>query len=175
MRLTAGDGCASSASLYTARDAAHGRLIPLHRGRRAAADRRPGPDHLLHGPLAGSPRARSSARSARPPAAAWTGSRRALLSLGLKGTIGKGHRSRAVKERCRSTRRCTSAPSAAPGRVLSRYIKTLEIVAYEDLGTEAIRRLEVEDFPAIVINDCHGGDLYQDGMKQYAPGRSRPA
>ena len=44
----------------------------------------------------------------------------------------------------------------------------LEVVAYEDLGTEAIRRLEVEGFPAIVVNDCHGGDLYQDGMKQYA-------
>ena len=46
--------------------------------------------------------------------------------------------------------------------------KKLEVVAYEDLGTEAIRRLEVEGFPAIVVNDCHGGDLYQDGMKQYA-------
>ena len=47
-------------------------------------------------------------------------------------------------------------------------MKKLEIVAYEDLGTEAIRRLEVEGFPAIVLNDCHGGDLYQDGMKAYA-------
>jgi fumarate hydratase subunit beta len=52
--------------------------------------------------------------------------------------------------------------------VLSRHVKKLEIVAYEDLGTEAIRRLEVEAFPAIVLNDCHGGDLYQDGQKQYA-------
>ena len=52
--------------------------------------------------------------------------------------------------------------------MLSRFIKRVEIVAYEDLGTEAIRRLEVENFPAIVVNDCHGGDLYQDGMKAYA-------
>ena len=54
------------------------------------------------------------------------------------------------------------------GAVLSRFIKRVEIVAYEDLGTEAIRLLEVENFPAIVVNDCHGGDLYQDGMKAYA-------
>src|SRR2546430_17399748 len=54
------------------------------------------------------------------------------------------------------------------GAVLSQFIKKLSIVAYEDLGTEAIRRLEVEGFPAIVINDCHGGDLYQDEVKAYA-------
>jgi len=52
--------------------------------------------------------------------------------------------------------------------VLSEFVKKAEVVAYEDLGTEAIRRLEVDRFPAIVINDCHGGDLYQDGMKAYA-------
>ena len=53
-------------------------------------------------------------------------------------------------------------------KVLSRFVKKVEIVAYEDLGTEAIRRLEVVGFPAIVVNDCHGGDLYQDGMKAFA-------
>jgi fumarate hydratase subunit beta len=52
--------------------------------------------------------------------------------------------------------------------VLSAFVKKLDVVAYEDLGTEAIRRLEVEGFPAIVVNDCHGGDLYQDGVKAYA-------
>ena len=54
------------------------------------------------------------------------------------------------------------------GAVLSAFVKKLEIVAYEDLGTEAIRRLEVEGLPVIVVNDCHGGDLYQEGMTQYA-------
>jgi fumarate hydratase subunit beta len=54
------------------------------------------------------------------------------------------------------------------GAVLSRFVKKVEIVAYEDLGTEAIRRLEVEDFPAIVVNDAHGGDLYEDGVRAYA-------
>ena len=54
------------------------------------------------------------------------------------------------------------------GAVLSQFVKKLEVVAYEDLGTEAIRRLEVEGFPAIVLYDCHGGDLYQEGQKAYA-------
>ena len=54
------------------------------------------------------------------------------------------------------------------GAFLSRYVKKVEIVAYEDLGTEAIRRMEVEGFPAIVVNDCHGNDLYEEGMKQFA-------
>jgi fumarate hydratase subunit beta len=54
------------------------------------------------------------------------------------------------------------------GALLSQYIKSAEIIAYEDLGTEAIRRLVVEDFPVIVINDTHGADLYEEGRKQYA-------
>jgi fumarate hydratase subunit beta len=91
-----------------------------------------------------------------------------LLSLGLKGTIGKGHRSEAVKEALREHKAVYFGAIGGAGAVLSRYVKKLEVVAYEDLGTEAIRRLEVADFPAIVINDCHGGDLYQDGMKEYA-------
>ena len=57
--------------------------------------------------------------------------------------------------------------------MLSQFVKKAEIVAYEDLGTEAIRRLEVEGFPAIVLNDCHGGDLYSDGQKEFA--RPEPA
>src|SRR4029453_11770939 len=91
-----------------------------------------------------------------------------LLSLGLQGTIGKGHRSEAVKEALREHKAVYFGAIGGAGAVLSRFIKKVEIVAYEDLGTEAIRRLEVEAFPAIVVNDCHGGDLYQDGMKAYA-------
>jgi len=70
--------------------------------------------------------------------------------------------------RSSSTGASTFGAIGGAGAVLSRFIKRVEIVAYEDLGTEAIRRLEVESFPAIVVNDCHGGDLYQDGMKAYA-------
>ena len=91
-----------------------------------------------------------------------------LMKLGLKGTIGKGARSQPVKDALSSTRRVYFGAIGGAGAVLSRFVKKLEIVAYEDLGTEAIRRLEVEGFPAIVVNDCHGGDLYQDGMKAFA-------
>ena len=92
----------------------------------------------------------------------------ALLRLGLKGTIGKGHRGPAVKDALRQYRGVYFGAVGGAGAVLSEYVKKLEVVAYADLGTEATRRLEVENFPVIVVNDCHGGDLYQDGMKAYA-------
>ena len=88
--------------------------------------------------------------------------------LGLKGTIGKGARSQPVKDALRQYKGVYFGAIGGAGAVLSAFVKKLEVVAYEDLGTEAIRRLEVEGFPAMVINDCHGGDLYLDGMKQYA-------
>jgi fumarate hydratase subunit beta len=91
-----------------------------------------------------------------------------LLRLGLKATIGKGGRSQVVKDALRENKGVYFGAIGGAGAVLSRFVKTLEVVAYEDLGTEAIRRLEVESFPAIVVNDCHGGDLYQDGVKEYA-------
>jgi fumarate hydratase subunit beta len=92
----------------------------------------------------------------------------ALLGLGLKGTIGKGYRGAAVKEALRRHRAVYLGAIGGAGAVLSRHVVALEVIAYEDLGTEAIRRLEVRDFPAIVINDCHGGDLYEDGARQFA-------
>ena len=92
----------------------------------------------------------------------------ALLKLGLKATVGKGHRGQAVKDALRQYKGVYMGAIGGAGAVLSEYVKKAEVVAYEDLGTEAIRRLEVDRFPAIVINDCHGGDLYQDGMKAYA-------
>ena len=73
-----------------------------------------------------------------------------------------------MKEALREHKAVYFGAIGGAGAVLSRYVKKLDVVAYEDLGTEAIRRLEVLDFPAIVVNDCHGGDLYQDGMKEYA-------
>jgi len=92
----------------------------------------------------------------------------ALLQAGLKGTIGKGARSQAVKDALRRHTAVYFGAIGGAGAVLSQFVKTLEVVAYEDLGTEAIRRLEVEGFPAIVVNDCHGGDLYEDGVRAFA-------
>jgi fumarate hydratase subunit beta len=165
--LRSGDRVRISGVLYTARDAAHGRLLPLiEAGRALPIDVRgqiiyyTGPSPARPGDVVGSigPTTGGRMDTFTP----------ALLALGLKGTIGKGGRSEAVKEALRAHKGVYFGAIGGAGAVLSRFVKKLEVVAYEDLGTEAIRRLEVDGFPAIVINDCHGGDLYQDGMKQYA-------
>ena len=91
-----------------------------------------------------------------------------LMALGLKGMIGKGARSQAVREAmCAHTCVYFGAVGGA-GALLSKYIRSAEVVAYEDLGTEAIRRLVVEDFPSVVINDVYGNDLYEEGRRKYA-------
>src|SRR3989338_3667482 len=173
--LRAGDRVRITGVLYTARDAAHGRLLPLiEQGAPLPLDPR---RQLIYYPPAHPP-----PPPAPPPArpgsvvgsiGPTTASRMdkyvpALLKLGLKGTIGKGYRSQPVKDALRQFKGVYFGAIGGAGAVLSQFVKKLEVVAYEDLGTEAVRRLEVEEFPAIVINDCHGGDLYQDGMKAYA-------
>jgi len=165
--LKAGDRVRITGVLYTARDAAHGRLWPLiEQGKPLPIDVRgqiiyyTGPSPARPGDVVGSigPTTGSRMDKFTP----------ALLKLGLKATIGKGHRGQAVKDALRQHKGVYFGAVGGAGAVLSEYVKKLEIVAYEDLGTEAIRRLEVKDFPVIVVNDCHGGDLYQDGMKAYA-------
>jgi len=165
--LAAGDRVRITGVLYTARDAAHGRLLPLIEGGdplpidvRGQIIYYTGPSPARPGQVIGSVGPTTAGRMDRFTPR--------LLSLGLKGTIGKGHRSEAVKEALREHKAVYFGAIGGAGAVLSRYVRKVEVVAYEDLGTEAIRRLEVDDFPAIVINDCHGGDLYEDGMKEYA-------
>ena len=92
----------------------------------------------------------------------------ALGDANLGWTMGKGARSQPVKDAFMKFKGVYLGAIGGAGAVLSRFVRKVDIVAYEDLGTEAIRRLEVENFPAIVINDCQGGDLYQEGMTQYA-------
>jgi len=91
-----------------------------------------------------------------------------LMALGLKGMIGKGVRNQAVKDAIRKYKAVYLAAIGGVGALMSRSVTSAEIVAYEDLGTEAIRRLVVKDLPLIVANDCHGGDLYEEGRKAYA-------
>lgn len=165
--LRAGDRVRITGIIYTARDAAHGRLLPLiERGQPLPIDVRgqiiyyTGPSPARPGDVVGSigPTTASRMDTYVP----------ALLELGLKGTIGKGYRSPTVRDALRRHRGVYFGAIGGAGAVLSRFVKKLDVVAYEDLGTEAIRRLEVEGFPAIVIDDCHGGDLYQEGQKAYA-------
>jgi fumarate hydratase subunit beta len=165
--LKAGDRVRITGVIYTARDAAHARLMELiQAGKPLPVDLRgqiiyyTGPSPARPGTVVGSIGPTTASRMDK-----YTPT---LLGLGLKGTIGKGFRSPAVKEALRKEKAVFFGSIGGAGAVLSKFVKKLEVVAYEDLGTEAIRRLEVENFPAIVINDCHGGDLYQDGMKAWA-------
>ena len=91
-----------------------------------------------------------------------------LIELGLKGMIGKGARSEDVKNAIVNHKCVYFAAIGGVAALLSKKIKKAEILAFEDLGTEAIRILHVEDFPVIVINDIYGGDLYKEGIKQYS-------
>jgi len=165
--LRAGDRVRITGVLYTARDAAHARLFPLiEEGKPLPFDVRgqiiyyTGPSPARPGTVVGSIGPTTGRRMDKFTPA--------LLALGLKGTMGKGARSQAVKDAFRQHKGVYFGAIGGAGAVLSEFVKKLEVVAYEDLGTEAIRRLEVEGFPAIVINDCHGGDLYQEGMAHYA-------
>lgn len=95
-----------------------------------------------------------------------------LLAEGLKGMIGKGVRSQAVKDALKKHKAVYLAAVGGTGALISRTIVKAEAVAYPELGPEAVLRLEVKDFPATVINDVHGGDLYVTGKKQYSlPGK----
>jgi fumarate hydratase subunit beta len=165
--LEAGDRVRIWGVVYTARDAAHGRLAPLvEKGEKLPIDVKgqlvyyTGPSPARPGGVIGSvgPTTASRMDEFTP----------ALLALGLKGTIGKGYRAQPVKDALRQHKGVYLGSIGGAGAVLSEFVKKAEVVAYEDLGTEAIRRLEVEGFPAIVLYDCHGGDLYQEGQKVYA-------
>lgn len=165
--LRAGDRVRISGVIYTARDAAHGRLAPLvERGEALPIDVTgqiiyyTGPSPARPGGVIGSVGPTTASRMDKFTPA--------LLALGLKGTIGKGYRGQAVKDALRHHTGVYFGSIGGAGAVLSQFVTKAEVVAYDDLGTEAIRRLDVDRFPAIVLYDCHGGDLYQEGQKIYA-------
>ena len=166
-KLHAGDKILLSGVLYTGRDAAHKRLHELLRaGQPLPIDLRgqviyyTGPTPAKPGRIIGSAGPTTSGRmDAHTPA---------LIAYGLKGMIGKGARSRDVLDAIKQYKAVYFGATGGAGALLARCIKKAGIVAYEDLGPEAIYRLEVEDFPAIVINDVHGGDLYASAILAYA-------
>jgi len=165
-RLRAGDHVLLSGVIYSARDAAHKRMIAaLEKGEALPIDVRGqviyyvGPTPARPGRVIGSAGPTTSMRL--------DGSTPRLLEAGLKGIIGKGGRGPAVREALKKHRAVYFLAVGGTGALLSQRIKKVDIVAYEDLGTEAVRRMEVEDFPAIVVNDIHGNDLLEQGMAQY--------
>ncbi|MFA5073104.1 MAG: FumA C-terminus/TtdB family hydratase beta subunit [Nitrospirota bacterium] len=98
-----------------------------------------------------------------------------LLQYGLKGMIGKGPRSEVVKDALRKHKAVYFAAIGGAGSLIAKTIKHAEIVGYPELGPEAMMRLEVEQFPAIVANDIYGGDLYRIGVEQYRHVGDEPA
>jgi len=165
--LHVGDHIRLSGELLAARDAAHKRLIELlDAGQSLPIDVRGqviyyvGPSPPRPGMIIGSAGPTTGGRmDAYAPK---------LMALGLRGMIGKGARSQAVREAMQRHQCVYFGAVGGAGAVLSQYIKRAEVVAYEDLGTEAIRRLVVKDLPLIVLNDVYGADLYEEGRKRYA-------
>ncbi len=164
--LHTGDELLLTGVLYVGRDAAHKRMIEtLEAGGRLPVDLR-GQVIYFMGP--------TPARPGRPVGSAGpTSSYRMdaysprLMAAGLKGMIGKGMRSREVREAMKQYKAVYLGAIGGAGALISRSIRRADVVAYEDLGAEALRRLEVQDFPVTVINDIHGGDLYEEGRARY--------
>jgi fumarate hydratase subunit beta len=165
-KLKAGDQVFISGVIYTARDAAHKRLVEaLDKGEKLPFDLANqtvyymGPSPAKPGQVIGSAGPTTSGRmdSYAPR----------LMSAGLKGMIGKGNRSPAVKDAIKKYKAVYFAAIGGAGALISKSIKKAEVIAYEDLGAEAIRRLEVENFPVTVINDIYGSDLYEQGKAKY--------
>jgi fumarate hydratase subunit beta len=164
--LKAGDRVSITGVIYSARDAAHKRLVDLiAAGKELPIDIQGqiiyfmGPSPAKPGQVIGSAGPTTSYRmDAYSPV---------LHQHGLKGTIGKGARGPEVVEAMKKYKAVYFTATGGAGALMSKSIKKAEVVAYEDLGAEAIRCLEVEDFRCIVAQDCHGGNYYEIGVAQY--------
>ena len=164
--LKSGDYVYITGTIYTARDAAHKRMYEaLERKEELPLSMENNVIYYM-GP--------SPAREGRPIGSAGptTASRMdkytpSLLDLGLKGMIGKGKRSKEVQDAIIRNQAVYFAAVGGAGALLSKCIKKSEVIAYDDLGTEAIRKLEVENFPVIVVIDAQGNNLYETAIKDY--------
>jgi len=166
MKLKAGDRVVITGVIYTGRDMAHKYMVEgRERGEKLPFDLKgqilyyTGPTPAPPGKPIGSAGPTTSYRMDKYTPA--------LLELGLKGMIGKGPRSQEVKDAIKKYKAVYFAAIGGAGALISKTIRKAEVIAYPELGTEAVMRLEVEDFPAVVVNDVHGADLYRIGVEQY--------
>jgi len=165
-KLTAGTRVLISGVVYTARDAAHKRLIQaLDKGEKLPFDIKGqtiyymGPSPARPGQVIGSAGPTTSSRMDRYTPR--------LIAAGIKAMIGKGSRSAEVREAIRKYKAVYLVATGGASALLAKTIKRAEVIAYEELGAEAILRLNVENFPAIVANDIYGGDLFEQGRAEY--------
>lgn len=164
--LQSGDYVYLTGTIYTARDAAHKRMYEaLSKGEKLPMDMKNnviyymGPSPAREGRAIGSAGPTTASRMDKYAPS--------LLDLGLKGMIGKGKRSQEVKDAIIRNGAVYFAAVGGAGALLSRSIVASEVIAYDDLGTEAIRRLEVKDFPVIVVIDTQGNNLYETAIAEY--------
>jgi fumarate hydratase subunit beta len=164
--LKAGDQVLISGVMYVGRDAAHKRLVEtLNKGDKMPFDVKGqviyymGPSPTKPGKVIGSSGPTTSGRmDAYTPR---------MLEAGLKGMVGKGLRTKDVKDAIKKHKAVYLAGVGGAAALIAKRIVKSEIIAYEELGPEALLRIEVKDFPAIVINDMYGGDLYEEGKAKY--------
>jgi fumarate hydratase subunit beta len=164
--LRSGDSVLLTGVMYVARDAAHRRMVEtLDRGEPLPFDVSGqtiyymGPSPAPPGKVTGSAGPTTAGRmDIYTPR---------LIEQGLKGMIGKGMRSQPVKEAIIKFKAVYFGAVGGAGAVISRSIRKAEVVTYDDLGAEAVRKIEVVDFPAVVVNDIYGADLYEDGKAAY--------
>ena len=168
-KLTVGTRVTISGVIYTARDAAHHRLIQaLEKGEELPFDLKEqtlyymGPSPARAGQVIGSAGPTTSSRMDK-----YTPK---LLAAGVKAIIGKGRRSSEVREAIKKYKAVYLVTTGGAGALLAKTIKRVEVIAYEELGAEAIMRLTVENFPAIVANDIYGEDLFEQGKAKYKKG-----
>jgi fumarate hydratase subunit beta len=166
VQLKIGDHVRVSGTIYTARDAAHNRMIEtLNAGGTLPFDIKGqliyyvGPTPTRPGRSAGAFGPTTSMRMDpfTPP----------LLAAGLKACMGKGNRGPEVQEALKTYKAVYFMAVGGAAAMLSQFVKKIEVIAYEDLGTESLKRVEVEDFPAVVMDDCEGRDLLMEGRKQW--------
>ena len=164
--LKAGDRVIITGIIYTGRDMAHKYMVEAHaKGEKMPFDLKgqvlyyTGPTPAPPGKPIGSAGPTTSYRMDKYTPY--------LLELGLKGMIGKGPRGQGVKDAIVKYKAVYFAAIGGAGALISKAIRKAEVIAYPELGTEAVMRLEVEDFPAVVVNDIYGGDLYRIGVEKY--------
>lgn len=165
-QLNSGDIVYLNGTLYTARDAAHKKLVDLiNEGKQLPFDIEGSVIYFV-GPTP--PKPGEPIGSAGPTTSYRMDSYSpTLLANGLKGMIGKGKRDQEVKDACVGYKGVYFGATGGAGALLGKKITSAEVIAYPELGPEAIRKIEVKDFPVTVINDTKGNDLYQTGREKY--------